>query len=86
MESIFSAIFLTTYFFDMIPSRQSISMFEAILPTYFNISSPIYIFLTNSNYFSWKYHMEMYYEVKDFTELPWENKLAPLMTKKKQMG
>jgi hypothetical protein len=62
------SFFFKYLFFESFPSRQSISTFEAILPTYFNMASPSDILLTNTNYFSWKSLWRMYYEVKDFMD------------------
>jgi hypothetical protein len=47
-------LFKTTFFFEIFPSRPSISSFFA----YFNMASPSDIFITNTNYFQWKSHME----------------------------
>jgi hypothetical protein len=40
------------------PSTYLVSSFEYILSTYFYMASPSDLFLTSTNYFSWKYYIK----------------------------
>ena len=50
---------------------------------YFNMDSPSDLFLTNTNYFSWKSLMEDVLRSKDCTRSPGEKNKNPIMTKNK---
>jgi hypothetical protein len=59
MKFVLASFYLEiAYFFEIFPSRQLVYAFEDIFPTYFNMDSLSDIFLTVTNWFSWKARME----------------------------
>ena len=50
--------FKTTYFFNLFSFGQLVYDFESIFPSYFSMASPSEIIFIDSNYLSWKSHIE----------------------------